>query len=1016
MNWAPLREAVIRGGPNELRLRQIREVESWLDLDIDQATAAVRRQPKGRARSICATLSVLRLKLRRDAGVPYVPGIEDAFPQLLQSVERGEASPVQQEAVRRFQMSCQLSSVLLQSHPELGLPAAPVEVELNEVRRQLTGLFPRAQNAVARCTPGTASPEVAAELEEVLRGYGRVAESVHSGAALAEVSFYMGHAAWMLARCLLPLRRYPEAAQWLEKGEDWFEQAGRPKDAADCRNLRLQLAAAQKGDLDIAAEQSLKDLLTSAAPPDPFARIRSLLTLADTNNKAGDLFEAGRNAEQACLELVRLGYPDPEAGGLEPAFESWVATLARDFHGTAFESAIAEIIKAYYSVLGARISANLTSDPSRAQRLSELLGQFGQLAQQLGPQITETEAEVERALAVYFPEMTQPSQPSAPAPSPDPNRIFDALLEVQQECNRRLDQGLFSLDDLLEAVQRLQDEAAPLRMPNLNARAWLVRAYILLRLGRAAELLEAATNAQAALLEGKPASLTSLTESADRSYYLEACARIAMSGIMRKDFAATLRHCEATVQDVEAERARVSSPYQQSAWIGSAAECYVWGAFAAFRLQRWDSLLELTDLVKARAAVRSLHREDHPTADTATLVEEFQQLRYAGDGPRRRRLWELISILQARTGAEYSLPAITLADLQHALDGDEGVINYFCLTPATLLLMVADREDFHAELIPLTENEQQLLKDLLKAIREMTETGRTNRGLDSAIAKLGEKLLPAWARERIRTKRKLIFVPHRQLHLFPFHAVPWETELFAEHFAVRYVPNLVSLLLPWQGCRQGGTLAIGVKDCRIPPFRPLADAETEATCVGEVYRERGLAAEVLIGKEATWDRLRGLPLHQYRVVSLATHGESVLQNSADPLESRLMLRGEALDAMDIAHLGIRAELVVLSACNSGQRAVEGRGGGDLAGDDIFGLQMALFQSGVCTILGTLWPVETSVAFEMVTNFHRRFAAGQRADEALQTVVGDFRRQHPNRRSCCYWAPFFLTSMGQRKEQ
>jgi CHAT domain-containing protein len=153
-------------------------------------------------------------------------------------------------------------------------------------------------------------------------------------------------------------------------------------------------------------------------------------------------------------------------------------------------------------------------------------------------------------------------------------------------------------------------------------------------------------------------------------------------------------------------------------------------------------------------------------------------------------------------------------------------------------------------------------------------------------------------------------------------------------------------------------------------------------------------------------------LARYRCVHLATHGVSVFTSPNQPLEAKLLLRRSALDAMDIAELGIEAELAVLSACNSGQRAISGRGMDELPGDDIFGLQAALFQSGVWSVLGALWPVETETAMAMMTGFHVEFAAGRSPQMALRSAVSDYlSNAAPRRRSIYYWAPFFLTSMG-----
>jgi CHAT domain-containing protein len=144
-------------------------------------------------------------------------------------------------------------------------------------------------------------------------------------------------------------------------------------------------------------------------------------------------------------------------------------------------------------------------------------------------------------------------------------------------------------------------------------------------------------------------------------------------------------------------------------------------------------------------------------------------------------------------------------------------------------------------------------------------------------------------------------------------------------------------------------------------------------------------------------------------------GSSVFEESAvqEPLESRIYLHDGALDGIDIASLELRAELVVISACHSGQRALDGHGLAELPADDIFGLQATLFQSGVRSVLGALWPVDNPAAFVIHPAFHRAYASGAPVDRALQSAIHTYlANSSVQQRAVCYWAPFFITSLGR----
>ena len=132
----------------------------------------------------------------------------------------------------------------------------------------------------------------------------------------------------------------------------------------------------------------------------------------------------------------------------------------------------------------------------------------------------------------------------------------------------------------------------------------------------------------------------------------------------------------------------------------------------------------------------------------------------------------------------------------------------------------------------------------------------------------------------------------------------------------------------------------------------------------------------------------------------------------DPFESCLYLRDGALSSFEIAALQLRAELVVLAACHSGQRSIAGRGLDRLPGDDLFGLQAVLFDAGVQTMLGALWPVHDATALAILVDFHRAYAGGAAPDKALQAAIVAHLGNTERRRDVFYWAPFFLSSLGK----
>jgi hypothetical protein len=159
---------------------------------------------------------------------------------------------------------------------------------------------------------------------------------------------------------------------------------------------------------------------------------------------------------------------------------------------------------------------------------------------------------------------------------------------------------------------------------------------------------------------------------------------------------------------------------------------------------------------------------------------------------------------------------------------------------------------------------------------------------------------------------------------------------------------------------------------------------------------------------AAWNR--DGTLGTFSCIHLATHGSSVLApDSLDtPMESRLFLYDGAWDGLEISWLKLNADLVVLSACNSGQRAVRGRELEEVPGDEIFGIQSALAMAGARAVAH-----KREIAREIMIGFHRRFLIHFTPEVSLQESIAGYLRS-AKERHCYQWAHFFLLHLRSAK--
>jgi CHAT domain-containing protein len=147
-------------------------------------------------------------------------------------------------------------------------------------------------------------------------------------------------------------------------------------------------------------------------------------------------------------------------------------------------------------------------------------------------------------------------------------------------------------------------------------------------------------------------------------------------------------------------------------------------------------------------------------------------------------------------------------------------------------------------------------------------------------------------------------------------------------------------------------------------------------------------------------------LSQYRYVHFATHG---LLDSERPGLSSLMLsmvdeKGQPqngfLRANDIYNLKLPAELVVLSACQTGL-------GKEIKGEGLVGLTRGFMYAGAARVVVSLWSVNDKATAELMAKFYQKMLKeNQRPAAALRAAQVEMWKQR-EWQSPYYWAAFTM---------
>ncbi|MFG6103151.1 CHAT domain-containing tetratricopeptide repeat protein [Leptothoe sp. EHU-05/26/07-4] len=274
---------------------------------------------------------------------------------------------------------------------------------------------------------------------------------------------------------------------------------------------------------------------------------------------------------------------------------------------------------------------------------------------------------------------------------------------------------------------------------------------------------------------------------------------------------------------------------------------------------------------------------------------------------------------------------------------------------------------------------------------------------------------------------KVIIVPHRELFLVPFPALQnAQGQYLIENHTLGTTPSLQTLHFLQQRLVQqsGEALVVGIDRAQAAsavivgnpempsvPFRvggppmPLTDlpgAEAEAVAIAPI-----LNTVPLLGTAATETAVRER-LADADIIHLATHG---LLDERHGLSSAIALtptreKGDRdqpddglLTAQEVMQLDLKADLVVLSACNTGR--------GQITGDGVVGLSRSFLAAGANNLVASLWAVPDEATAMLMTEFYQQLQIEPDKAVALRQAMLHTLADHPDPRD---WAAFFLIGL------
>ncbi|WP_290598976.1 CHAT domain-containing protein [Anabaena sp. AL93] len=265
-------------------------------------------------------------------------------------------------------------------------------------------------------------------------------------------------------------------------------------------------------------------------------------------------------------------------------------------------------------------------------------------------------------------------------------------------------------------------------------------------------------------------------------------------------------------------------------------------------------------------------------------------------------------------------------------------------------------------------------------------------------------LLPTKETERV------VFIPQSQLFLVPFSALQDEKgKYLIEKHTILTAPSIQVLDLTHKqriaskksGIGKGEILVVGNPTMpKIPitdeQLTSLPGAEREAVKIADL-----LKTQAITGNKATKTAIVQKML-KARIIHFATHGlvddfkgfgvPGAIAFAPSGEDNGFLTSGEILD------LKLNAELIVLSACDTGR--------GRITGDGVVGLSRSLITAGIPSIVVSLWSVGDDSTSLLMTEFYKNMQQKQDKATALRQAMLTTMK-HKNYQSPYHWAAFTL---------
>ena len=347
---------------------------------------------------------------------------------------------------------------------------------------------------------------------------------------------------------------------------------------------------------------------------------------------------------------------------------------------------------------------------------------------------------------------------------------------------------------------------------------------------------------------------------------------------------------------------------------------------------------------------------------------------------------------------KYNVKTVSVEDLKNQMDSETGILNYFIAEKSErLFIFLISKNKFRVYNEPLEVDFDRYLTAFRNTIQY-----RAQNGYFRISNELYRQLFPFRIPKNLK---HLVIIPDGRLGTIPFEALTGGKykKYEPDYASLPYLINQLSVsydysstLFHQKNINSGDSKndSRGILLCAPVEFQGeqtqterigLADlpaTESEVIKIDQLFQENGLNANVYLHDEAREEVIKSPEIENYKFLHFATHG---IVNEESPQLSQIFLApdsGEGEDGSlysgEIYNLNIQADLVTLSACQTGLGKIA-------KGEGIIGLSRALTYAGANNLIVSLWSVSDESTSDLMVNFYQKLLTDPEVKSYSQAI-------------------------------